>query len=420
MNELSLQNIIHEYGIDHFKTLVYHYGSSYDYCCILDSCQLSSGMQSDKYELLAAFGAEQSFTIYNEDFDELVKDNWVFGILAYDLKNRFEKLESLNPEYIKTPELSLFVPQTVLSLSKNGEIKIEKGIINQNFNSPSAFDDVSLEGLVKTNQIDQTQYLNKVRGIKDLIRQGEVYELNYCVQHQYKFSNFNPLEFQLKLLKKSPTPMASFFRWQNVYLCGASMERFLSRRDSKILSQPIKGTIRKGKDHIEDQQLISALYQSEKDRAENVMIVDLVRNDLAKICKAGSIKVEELFGIYSYLQLHQMISSISGELQTDSLNKILQASFPMGSMTGAPKIAAMKIIDELEDFKRSWYSGSIGYIEPNGDFDFNVIIRSLICDMSENKIAYSAGGAITIDSIPEQEWLECLLKTKAIESILID
>jgi len=199
------------------------------------------------------------------------------------------------------------------------------------------------------------------------------------------------------------------------------MERFLVKKQNTLISQPIKGTIGKGKTLEEDKLLIQELENSEKDRAENVMIVDLVRNDLAKVCKPGTIKVEELFGIYSYLQVHQMISTVSGELKPNiTFGDILRATYPMGSMTGAPKIAAMKFIEELEDFKRGWYSGSVGYIEPNGDFDFNVVIRSLLGNMNTKEIAYCAGGAITIDSETDKEWNEIKLKTKAITSILAD
>jgi para-aminobenzoate synthetase component 1 len=185
------------------------------------------------------------------------------------------------------------------------------------------------------------------------------------------------------------------------------------------LSQPIKGTIRKGETLEEDQALISELVNSEKDRAENVMIVDLVRNDLNKICQTATVKVTELFEIYSYLQVHQMISTIEGKLKPNTtFTDILKATFPMGSMTGAPKISAMKYIDRLESFKRGWYSGSIGYIDPNGDFDFNVVIRSLLCDKNRKTLNYCAGGAITIDSIPEKEWDEIQVKTKAITEVL--
>ena len=248
-----------------------------------------------------------------------------------------------------------------------------------------------------------------------------MYELNYCVPHSINYKFFDPIQFQLDLLKKSPVPMASYLKMDHLHLCGASMERFIMKGGNTIISQPIKGTIKKGTSVEEDTALISQLENSEKDRAENVMIVDLVRNDLNRVCKTGTVKVSELFGIYSYLQVHQMISTVVGELPKDySLNEILQATFPMGSMTGAPKIASMKHIEQLEDFKRGWYSGAIGYITPENDFDFNVVIRSVLCDTNSKKLNYNAGGAITIDSDPESEWNEVQLKTKAITEVLSD
>ena len=165
--------------------------------------------------------------------------------------------------------------------------------------------------------------------------------------------------------------------------------------------------------------LIAQLKNSEKDRAENVMIVDLVRNDLNRVCKSGTVQVNELFGIYSYLQVHQMISTVKGDVLPEvSISDILKATFPMGSMTGAPKIAAMKYIEGLENFKRGWYSGALGYLAPDGNFDFNVVIRSVLCDMETKVLNYNAGGAITIDSIAEHEWMEVQLKTKAITEVL--
>lgn len=213
--------------------------------------------------------------------------------------------------------------------------------------------------------------------------------------------------------------MASYLRADHLHLCGASMERFLLKKGNKLISQPIKGTIQKGDSPQEDQCLIQELENSEKDRAENVMIVDLVRNDLNRICERGSVHVPELFGIYSYLQVHQMISTVEGTVAHDkTLLNIIEATFPMGSMTGAPKIAAMQQIEQLENFKRGWYSGAVGYVTPDQDFDFNVVIRTVLCNTKSKTLNYNAGGAITIDSVAESEWKEVKLKTKAITSIL--
>lgn len=420
MTTIELQDIYNEHGADHFKSICYAYSRNFDHSCILDSCQLNTGVYHGKYEFLAAFGAKKVIASYEEDVFSSHAGQWMFGVISYDLKNKFEALNSKNALYIEQEELAFFIPQTLISISKAGHVELQFGELSENFGKKLSADGGFISGLKKTNQILKESYVSKIKEIKDLIREGEVYELNYCVQHQYEFDYFDPVEFQLKLLKRSPVPMASFLKWNDRYLCGASMERFLKRDGNQLISQPIKGTIKKGKNHAEDRELCLALYHSEKDRAENVMIVDLVRNDLARVSETGSVKVDELFGIYSYLQVHQMISTVSSLSPSKSFEEVLRATFPMGSMTGAPKISAMQHIDELEEFRRGWYSGSVGYITPDGDFDLNVVIRSLISDMSHGRLVYSAGGAITIDSVPEGEWHECLLKTKAIESLLVE
>lgn len=419
MGNSTLQELLDSVGLQEFKLLLYNLSESYDTSVILDSCSMHSGIYKGKYEFVAAFGCEEEIRIKTTEDLEHCTGKWCFGVLAYDLKNEIEDLQSSNSSFIEGQTSVMLVPEIVLTIDRTNTVKLSKGEINPSKLSKQFAANNELSGLKKQNHITKEEYIPKIEEIKELILDGQVYELNYCVQHQYIYDDFDPLQFQLKLIKRSPVPMASFYKHEGKYLCGASMERYLKKDSNKLISQPIKGTIKKGASAEEDAALKTALYHSEKDRAENVMIVDLVRNDLGRICETGSILVDELFGIYSYLQVHQMISTVSGKLNHNSIAEIIKASFPMGSMTGAPKVSAMKHIDSLENFKRGWYSGALGYIEPNGDMDLNVVIRSLICDTKTKRIAYSAGGAITIDSIPESEWLECLLKTKAIEDILI-
>ncbi|MFY0644821.1 MAG: anthranilate synthase component I family protein [Bacteroidia bacterium] len=414
--ENKLQSLLDKEGLDQFKLRCYCYSRHFKHAMILDSCELDSGVYKGNYEFIAAFGSNNLITTLDGLLQ--LEKNWVFGILPYDLKNRMEDLQSQNPSYLNQEEVSFFIPTTVLTIDREGMLIVQSGSLKEFFYEQVQRPPHLLENLKRVNPLVKEDYLSRVENIKELIRDGEVYELNYTLEHQYEFSEFDSLAFHIDLIERSPVPMASYFKYENKELCGASMERFLAKNEERVVSQPIKGTIRKGKDEQEDKELITALYQSVKDRAENVMIVDLVRNDLSRICKTGTVSVDELFGIYSYLQLHQMISTISGELDSNNLSEIMQACFPMGSMTGAPKIAAMQSIEELENYKRGWYSGALGYIDPNNNFDFNVVIRSLICQHGEKKISYSAGGAITIDSIAENEWLECLLKTQAIEKIL--
>ncbi|MBT8327949.1 MAG: anthranilate synthase component I family protein [Bacteroidia bacterium] len=414
----KISNFIKENGLDAFKQLCYRYASTFEYSCILDSCSLNTGVAPGKYEFLAAFDAAYCLNSFAEVCKQQ-KSNWLFGVLSYDLKNQFENLSSSNPIFLNGPETLFFSPHTLIAIDKLGEATVLKGELESAFFESSQPNSTQHSISKELNQVDKDEYLDKIKSIHQLIREGEVYELNYCLNFKHTFQNFIPSEFHIELLQKSPVPMASYLKAEHLEMCGASMERFITKQGSKLISQPIKGTIRKGIDTEEDEKLILQLQESEKDRAENVMIVDLVRNDLSRICKTGSVQVEELFGIYSYLQVHQMISTISGELREHvSFADIMKALFPMGSMTGAPKISAMKYIDELENFKRGWYSGAVGYIDPLGDFDFNVVIRSLFCDRKSSTLSYCAGGAITIDSDPEKEWDEIKLKTKAIYDLL--
>ncbi|MDG1724953.1 MAG: anthranilate synthase component I family protein [Bacteroidia bacterium] len=416
----NLNYFIQKNGLDAFKKLAYHFTSNYNYKCILDSCRLKTGAYEGKYEFLAAFGAEKVVQSPEELEKDKNENNWFFGVIGYDLKNKFEDLSSLNSEIIHTPKLLFFVPKIIIGIDHEENVTLIKGVLPPNFWHES---EQNYPHRINPEEVPiiKEDYLKKIKLIHELIREGEVYELNYCVPHKFTYEEFSPINFHIALINKSPVPMAAYFGSDSLHLCGASMERYLVKKEDKILSQPIKGTIKKGETIREDQALIATLLNSEKDRAENVMIVDLVRNDLNKICQTSSVKVTELCEIYSYLQVHQMISTVEGKLNPNtSFTDILRATFPMGSMTGAPKIAAMKHIDELESFKRGWYSGSVGYIQPNGDFDFNVVIRSLLCDEDKKILNYCAGGAITIDSNPENEWDEIQVKTKAITEVLND
>ena len=414
----KLQEYITQRGVNRFKELVYAYAHKFNYQCILDSCQLNTGVYSGEFELLAAIGATQVYTSWSTFEQATTQGKWLFGVLGYDVKNHFETLSSENNAIVETPELLFFEPQILLAIDKYQKVSILKGDLTLDF-----FDAVIVKNKREVSSvsspISHDNYIRKIEEIQELIRSGEVYELNYCVPYSHSFKAFQPILFHLDLLQKSPVPMGAYLRANQLYLCGASMERFLMKRGDTLVSQPIKGTIKKGLTPEEDAVLIAQLKNSEKDRAENVMIVDLVRNDLNRVCKSGTVQVNELFGIYSYLQVHQMISTVKGDVLPEvSISDILKATFPMGSMTGAPKIAAMKYIEGLENFKRGWYSGALGYLAPDGNFDFNVVIRSVLCYMETKVLNYNAGGAITIDSIAEHEWMEVQLKTKAITEVL--
>lgn len=263
--------------------------------------------------------------------------------------------------------------------------------------------------------ISKKEYLQKVELLKQHIIEGDVYELNFCMEFQAENIHIDPIRVYERLNSISPTPFSVLQKNGAEWLICASPERYMKKKGSLLVSQPIKGTVRRSMDASEDEQLKEALFHSEKERAENMMIVDLVRNDLNKVASRGSVQVSEMFGIYTFPQVHQMISTVEAQLSDEfSPLDALSEAFPMGSMTGAPKIRAMELIDQYEESKRGLFSGSVGFFSPEGDFDFNVVIRSIFYDSLHQTLSFQVGSAITFDSDPEKEYQECLLKAKAI------
>ena len=262
-------------------------------------------------------------------------------------------------------------------------------------------------------RISKKDYLTSVRKIQDHIKRGDIYEINFC-QEFYNHSQIDPYLVYLQMISKSPSPFATFFKYKDKYLLSSSPERFLKKEYSLIISQPMKGTSEKGLNLKEDHDLKKKLSESIKENSENIMIVDLIRNDLSRIAQAKTVKVEELCGIYTYPYVHQMISTVTAQLKTRSFSEIIEATFPMGSMTGAPKIEAMKIIEKYESTKRGLYSGAVGYISPGMNFDFNVVIRSIQYNAENKYLSYIVGSAITALSNADEEYEECLTKVYGI------
>jgi len=399
----------------------------FNICCFLDNHQYSSSHQS--VECLAAAGAVSIFSPKDNIFtslQELFRNNqdWFFGHFAYDLKNAVAPLHSSHPDHIGFPDIFFFQPETVLQLSGNqltistlqeNPEQIFEEICSLPFGPVSESSSLAIEP-----RMAKEDYLHKIESIRQHIQRGDCYEINFCQEFYATNAQIDPLSVYRQLTDISPNPFACFYKLDDKYVLCASPERYLQKKGNRLLSQPIKGTFKRNlADAVADESLKQALTKSEKDRSENVMVVDLVRNDLSQVCKEGSVQVDELFGVYSFPQVHQMISTISGELKTGfGLAEILQASFPMGSMTGAPKISAMKIIEDLEATKRGLYSGAIGYLTPDNDFDFNVVIRSILYNAENEYLSFSVGSAITSQAVPEQEYEECLLKAKAMFEVL--
>lgn len=386
-----------------------------------------------RYACLAGVGASNRLTVEDrKDLNTLQQwhdkhQDWLLGNICYDYKNQLEtKLHSSHTRKLGFDDLYFFNPQVVCYINANKTkltietIDIEPDVIYKDILA-HADDSISMpEAKLRfEHRVAKDKYLNTIDKLRQHIKEGDCYEINYCTEGYAEEVSIEPLQVFDALNKKSPAPFAAYYRCEDKYMMSASPERYLQKRGSKVVAQPIKGTARRGIDPQIDEEIKEALYQNIKERAENVMIVDLMRNDLARSCEVGSVKVEELFGIYSFPQVHQMISTISAEVASEKgFAEVIKHSFPMGSMTGAPKIKVMELIEQYEVSRRELFSGTVGYITPDGDFDFNVIIRSLFYNATTQYLSYQTGGAITYDSEPEKEYEEMRLKAWALESIL--
>lgn len=345
-----------------------------------------------------------------------------FGLLSYDLKEALHGLNSNNPDLIHAPHATFWVPECVVRMDHEnfeflyGEkdettLELISEILEEETNTNYHQHLFRFEPSVK-----KEDYLKTVLQLKAHIQRGDIYEINYCqefVAKDVELTNVWDTYFKLNHLTKAPH--SAFVQVDEFALFCGSPERFLRKKGTRLISEPIKGTARRSENSEEDLKLKEKLRNDPKERSENIMIVDLVRNDLSRVAQKGSVEVEELCGIYTFETVHQMISTIACELRPElPLSEILAATFPMGSMTGAPKRRAMELIEEYENFQRGLYSGSVGYIDPAGDFDFNVVIRSLLYNSEQKVLSCAVGSAITIQSEPEREYDECMVKIKRI------
>lgn len=380
-----------------------------------------------KYECLLAVDAVETITTSFDDLAQWHKqhNDWLFGHICYEYKDRIEyKLSSVHLPSLQFPVLSFFCPAVVCYITAD---KREFVVETRGRKAADVLEEILQETvpareplpyLQFEHRVDKESYLQTIEKLRRHIADGDCYEINYCTEGYCDVAELDPVQVFYRLNELSPAPFATYYKLDDKYLMCASPERYVRKEGDKIVAQPIKGTARRDGEKKKDEQIKTALQQSIKERAENVMIVDLVRNDLARCCKVGSVEVQELFGIYSFPQVHQMISTVSGTLDGDkSFADVLQHTFPMGSMTGAPKIKVMQLIDQYESSRRELFSGTVGYITPGGDLDFNVIIRSLFYNAASSRLSYHTGGAITYDSSAEQEWEEMRLKAWALEKL---
>jgi para-aminobenzoate synthetase component 1 len=403
-----------------FKQQALRWGNQHEYCAVFDSHQYQDPYST--FDLLIAVDSIATLeTPYGDAFTKLEAfknkhQNWLIGGLAYDLKNEVEDLTSRNKDSLAFPDLFFFVPKHLI-LIKGDDLAIFSNDAEQvltAISNTSIEEEQSLLPIEINCKFSKKEYIKTVKQIQQEIAAGNIYETNFCIEFYKELTSLNPVQVYERLSQLSPTPFSSFFKWKDKYVLCASPERFLAKRGNKITSQPIKGTAKRGKNPEEDKAIKEALANHPKEQQENVMIVDLVRNDLTKSAKKGTVAVEELFGIYSFKQVHQMISTVVCEVDEKlSITEIIKNTFPMGSMTGAPKIKAMQLMENYEKSKRGIYSGAIGYISPNQDFDFNVVIRSILYDKNSKYLSFHAGSAITFYADAENEYEECLLKISA-------
>ena len=417
---------------ENFKKQLIHWANQFREVVFLDSNNYSQKYSS--YDLVLAVDAFTSIKTDSENaFQDLYQyqsqtKDWLFGYLSYDLKNDTEALQSHNFDGLDFPDLFFFQPKK-LFLVKDNQVEIQylrmcDDEIDFDFNEitisqSEELTTYNLEHFSIQQRISKENYLSKVAKMLEHIHRGDIYEANFCMEFFANDAKIEPLAIYQKLNEISEPPFAVYFRNNTQHLLSASPERYLRKEGTKVISQPIKGTAKRSVDTNEDEQSKLDLVHNEKERSENIMIVDLVRNDLSQTATKGSVQVEELCQPYTFKQVHQMISTVVSEVElTTSPIEILRTTFPMGSMTGAPKISAMQIIEELEETKRGLYSGAVGYFTPTNDFDFNVVIRSILYNATNNYLSFSVGSAITSLSDPAMEYEECLLKAKAMFEVL--
>ena len=396
--------------------------------CLLDNSQYH--FETPAFECLLAVGCRRKITLSAgaafdslKDFCSIEKD-WLFGHLGYDLKNETEQLTSSNFDGLHFPDGFFFIPEIVLQLNENRLTIFCEDDAAKIFESINATD-AGIESKAGSplniqNRITHEDYITTVKKIQQHILRGDCYEVNFCQEFYANEATIHPLSVYNSLIAISPNPFAAFYKLDAHYCMCASPERYFKKTGNTIFSQPIKGTSKRNLENpILDEQSRQHLFNSEKEKSENVMVVDLVRNDLSRICKQGSVKVEELFGIYSFPQVHQMISTITGELDAGAdWIDVVKTTFPMGSMTGAPKKRVMEIIERYEQTRRGLFSGAIGYVTPEGNADFNVVIRSILYNAKEKYVSFQAGSAITFYSDAEEEYKECLLKVSSMKQVL--
>lgn len=383
----SIQNLNKKFNIYTFNT----YLKNYKYLTLFYSNSNKSGFENKI--MLSNKISSFNFTSKKEQI----------CFINYDLKNHIEYFTEKNNNPLQFPKLLFIEIEKEISIDHTHLEEIE----------------TSLQNICIKETISKEKYIEKVNAIKQHIQQGDIYEINFCMTFEAHDITINPLTIYKKLNSISHAPYSALAKFNSQYIISSSPELFLTKRENKLITKPIKGTAKRGKNEKEDTDIKKELQANLKERTENVMIVDVARNDLSRIAKKGTVNVDKLYDIESYQQVHQMVSTVSCVLKDNiTFEDIINATFPMASMTGAPKIRAMELIDEYELYNRGPYSGALGYINKNGDFDLNVLIRSIFYDEEKHYLSFTVGSAITAMCNAEDEYEECLLKAKAMMEVL--
>lgn len=392
-------------------------------------CFFQSNGYRDEYgqidRLLAADAVDSLTAQQGDAFAALEKfrakypDSWMPGFFSYDLKNEIEALTTSFSDRLAFPDAYFFIPRILIHFRKQ-EVEIEAPQPDEIYQAilsfqPTEEDLQTPQDMVFQKRMSKGAYLEAFQKLQQHIRLGDIYEVNLCQEFYAENVQLSPLGVYQALNRTSPTPFSCFFKTQDKYILSASPERFLAKRGNKLISQPIKGTAARGSSAEEDQAIAECLKNNPKEIAENVMIVDLVRNDLTRSAQPGTVRANRQLEVQTFKQVHQLVSTITCQKKSTISDVLaIRHTFPPGSMTGAPKISAMRLCERYENSKRGIYAGAVGYFDPMGDFDFNVVIRSLLYQQTPSYLSFHTGGAITIDAEPEKEYEECLLKAAAI------
>ncbi|WP_437919529.1 anthranilate synthase component I family protein [Sphingobacterium sp. LRF_L2] len=415
---------IFEIDTDFFEKHALAWAQQFD-----EVCFFKSNNYKDEYTKLDSFlavDAKHTFVSTNGEnaFNELEifktkhPQSWLLGFFSYDLKRNLDGGVTPLQNTLAFPESCFFIPSVVIQFHRN-KVSIEADDPAMIFQTIQHFaiplhENLSEQQIIK-KRLSKEAYLKAFNQMQTHIRRGDIYEVNLCQEFYADNVDISSLRLYQELNTISPTPFSSFFKWKNLNIICASPERFLAKRGAHLISQPIKGTAPRGKTPPEDIRIVHELVNSPKEIAENVMIVDLVRNDLTRSAVPGTVEASRTLEVHTFKQVHQLISTVTC-LKSSEIGDVsaISNAFPPGSMTGAPKIKAMELCDAYEGSKRGIYAGALGYFSPDGDFDFNVVIRSLLYNQTAKSLSFHTGGAITLDADGEKEYQECLLKASAI------